>query len=71
MAEIVGVEKTKLIYENFRGQQVTFPQRLYDREYVTGYVKDHYNGKNLKELSFQFGYSERRIREMLKENVQK
>lgn len=67
MAEIVGVDKTKEIYECFKGVQVTFPQRLYDSAYVSEYVKKNYNGGNLTELAHKFGYSERRIRQFLNE----
>lgn len=31
MVEILGEEATLKIYENFRGQQVTFPMRLYSK----------------------------------------
>lgn len=66
MAEIIGVESTKRLYEDFKGQQITFPQRLYAREYVEEYVKKNYDGKNLKELARKFSYTERHIREMIK-----
>lgn len=30
MAEIIGVEQTWKIYKHFKGQQVLFPQRIYN-----------------------------------------
>ena len=66
IAEITSREDAIAIYEKFRGLQIAFPRRLYSTEYVSAYVKEHYNGKNLKELAQHFEYSERRIREFLK-----
>lgn len=66
IALIIGEEQTLKLYENFRGQQITFPQRLYTIEYVTQYVNENYDGKNVRELARKFDYSERRIREFLK-----
>jgi len=65
MAEVVGVENTIKIFEAFRGQQITMPQKLYKTEYVRSYLKENYNGKNLKELSRLFDYSERHLRALL------
>ena len=28
IAEIIGMENAKLLYEHYRGQQITFPQRF-------------------------------------------
>lgn len=67
IAQIIGEEKTVKLYERFRGQQVTFPQRLCNTGYVIGYAKEHYNGKNLRELARKFDYSERRMRDFLKQ----
>ena len=71
LAEIVGTENTKKIHQCFKGQEVTFPQRLYSKEYVTSYIKEHYDGKNLKELSKEFGYAERSIRRILQQEKEK
>ena len=38
MVEILGEEVTLKIYENFRGQQVTFLMRLYSKSYVEEYI---------------------------------
>lgn len=57
MVEILGEEATLKIYENFRGQQVTFPMRLYSKSYVEEYIIKNYNGKNIKEISRNLGYT--------------
>jgi len=66
MAEIVGTENTYKIFEHFRGQSTTFPQRIYSTQYVVQYVKEHYDGTNLREFARMFNYSERQIRQFLK-----
>lgn len=67
MAELVGVENAFKIYEHFKGQQMNFPQRIYSQEYVERYVKENYDGTNLREFAKKFNYSERRVRQILKE----
>ena len=66
IARVIGEEETIKLYKEFRGQQITFPQRLYNPNYVAAYVKENYNGKNIHELAREFNYSERRVREFLK-----
>ena len=53
------------IHELFKGQQIVFPQKLYDKEFVYSYIRDNYNGHNVRELSKMFGYSDRRVRQIL------
>lgn len=62
IADIIGVEATIAIYKELRGQQVTFPTRLYERNYVIKEVNSRYNGTNLKDLAKEFDYTERWIR---------
>lgn len=66
IAQTIGVDQTIALYEMLKGQQVTFPQRLYNTTFVSRYIKQNYNGKNMRELAKKFNYSERRIREFLK-----
>ena len=65
MVEILGEELTHKIYQYYRGQQVSFPMRLYSKEYTMNYLQEHYNSKNLKELSRNLGYSERWIKQLI------
>ena len=34
LAELIGIDSTVEIYEHFKGQQITFPIRLYTRDFV-------------------------------------
>ncbi|SDP73159.1 Mor transcription activator family protein [Clostridium gasigenes] len=57
MIEVLGEDITFKIYENYRGQQVTFPMRLHSKNYIIEYLIKHYNGNNLKQLSRELGYT--------------
>lgn len=65
IAEAIGIENTLLVYDVLKGRQVSFPQRIYRKEYVENYIKENYNGKNIRELSRKFGYTERRIKQII------
>lgn len=65
MLAILQFEDVLMIHQAYKGLQVTFPKRLYSKEYVKEKVLQEYNGKNLKELSKRYGYSERWIRQMI------
>ena len=69
IAEILDVEYAIKLYEHFRGQQVVFPQKLYNKNYVYTYVRKNYDGSNMRELCQMFNYSDRRIRQILNKNL--
>lgn len=69
MVEILGEELTYKIYQNYKGQQVNFPMRFFSSKYVDKYLKTNYNGKNLRELSRQLGYSERWIKQLIQRSI--
>lgn len=57
MVEVLGHDITLKVYEQYRGQQVTFQMRMYSQEYVVEYLIKNYNGKNLKQMSRELGYT--------------
>lgn len=61
-----GIDITLQFYSMFKGQQITFPMCLFDKQYIAKKIKNEYDGKNSKELAKKYGYSERRIREIAK-----
>lgn len=65
--ELTGTESMRKLYEHFRGRQVTFPLRLYSPRWVRQTVSREYDGTNLRRLAGKYGYSEKTIRRMLKE----
>ena len=65
IANAVGAENAVKIHSLFKGQQIQFPQKLYKKEYIYSYIKKNYNGQNIRELSQKFGYSDRRVRQII------
>ena len=67
IALAAGADTAVAIHKLFKGQQILFPQKLYKKEFIYSYIRQNYNGKNVRELSKMFGYSDRRIRQILSE----
>ena len=65
IARSTSVETAVEMYELFKGQQIIFPQKLYNREFMIAYIKENFNGHNIRELSRMFGYSDRWIRRLI------
>ena len=70
LAELVGIDVTLQIYAEFAGQQITFPKKLFAKEYVVNETIRCYDGKNLSKLSKRFGYSERHLRYLMKQRLE-
>ena len=68
LLSLIGEEHTKIIFETFRGQQVTFPKRFYKTEYVVKKIREKYDGTNLKELAREFDYTDRHLRKLMFDN---
>ena len=66
IADEIGIENAMVIYKLFRGTQVSFPNRLFTREYTHDAIISEYNGKNVPQLAQKYNYSERSIRRILK-----
>lgn len=66
IADEIGIENAIVIYKLFRGTQVSFPNRLFSKEYVHNAIIDEYDGENLPQLAQKYNYSERSIRRILK-----
>ncbi|WP_057874035.1 Mor transcription activator family protein [Loigolactobacillus rennini] len=71
LSELIGVEAMQKVYDEFRGTQVQYPMRLYDRQAVSKLIREEYTGNNLKELSRFYGYSQRWMKEQLKKKAEK
>ncbi len=66
IAELLGYDDTLVLYTQFKGQQITFPIKLFKSEYIKKLLKQQYDGTNAKELAKTYGYSERWIKELIK-----
>lgn len=70
ISEIVGLEATLKIYLRFKGQQVSFPVRLYSPHLIQQNVIKEYDGTNIAELAQRYDYSEKTIRRMIKDSLE-
>ena len=66
ISELVGLDATLKIYLRFKGQQVTFPVRLYNPQMIQQSVIKEYDGTNIAELARKYDYSEKSIRRMIR-----
>lgn len=66
IADEVGVENALVIYQLFRGTQISFPSRLFSTEYLHKAIVSEYNGRNVPQLAQKYNYSERSIWRILK-----
>ena len=66
IAELVGKENARLLFEEYRGLQITFPVDFYSKEFVYSCIKEEFDGTNIRELARKYNYSERSVRRILK-----
>ncbi len=73
LADLLGMDAAMKIHAAYRGQQVTFPVELYNRSFIRQRIVSEYDGSknNIKQLATKYGYSEKWIRKILKENIDK
>jgi len=62
-------ETAMKLYAMLHGQTLTFPQKLYSREYVRSFVREHAEEYTVREIAKMFGYSDRRIRQFIAEET--
>ena len=65
MIEMIGLDNMLKIYLRFKGQQITFPVRLYDPHLLSALIVKEFDGTNVRELARKYDYSEKTIRRML------
>lgn len=66
IADEIGVENTLAIYKLFHGTQISFPNRLFSKEYTHKAIISEYDGNNVPQLAQKYNYSERSIWRILK-----
>jgi Mor family transcriptional regulator len=70
ICEIAGLDATLKIYLRFKGQQVSFPVRLYNPQMIQQSVIKEYDGTNISALAQKYDYSEKTIRRMIKDSLE-
>ena len=66
IADEIGLENTLIIFKLFHGTQISFPNRLFSKEYTHKAIITEYNGNNVSQLARKYNYSERSIWRILK-----
>lgn len=71
LAGVIGIDAVLKIYSKYRGTSIFLPVELFSRDFILGQIIDEYNGHNIKQLATKYGYTEKWIRKILKEHVDK
>lgn len=71
ISEQLGMDAAMEIYCLFKGQQITFPVRFFNPGRIKKCIADEYDGTNARTLAIKYGYSEKTIRRIIKENIKK
>lgn len=66
IADEIGIENALAIYKMFHGTQVSFPNRLFSKDYTHKAIISEYDGDNVPQLAQKYNYSERSIWRILK-----
>ena len=66
LADEIGIENTMVVFNLFRGTQISFPNRLFSKEFIHESILREFNGKNVLQLAQKYNYSERSIWRILK-----
>ena len=70
LSEVIGLEATLKVYLRFKGQQVSFPVRLYNPHLIQQNVIKEWDGTNIAALARKYNYSEKNIRRMIKDSLE-
>ena len=68
IATLLGVEAAIKLHSRFRGTQLSLPVELLSREYIFEQIVKEYNGTNIRDLASKYGYTEKWIRKIVKDN---
>ena len=66
IADEIGIENALAIYRMFHGTQVSFPGRLFSKEFIRCAIRKEYDGTNAAQLALKYNYSERSIWRIIK-----
>lgn len=66
IADEIGLENALIIFKLFHGTQISFPNRLFSKEYTHQAILNEFDGKNAPQLAQKYNYSERSIWRIVK-----
>ena len=71
VSEKLGMDTALEIYRMFKGQQISFPVRFFNPEMIQKAIIEEYDGTNVRLLAVKYDYSEKTIRRIIKDSVEK
>ena len=51
IAEVIGIEATMKLHDNFQGQQLVLPKKLYTKDFIVKSIKQKADGLGISEKS--------------------
>lgn len=69
LADLIGIDAVLKIHAAYRGQQIFFPVDLFSKDFIKKQIIEEYDGYNVKKLALKYGYTEKWIKKILKENI--
>ena len=67
LAELIGDAATLKVWKRFSGLNITFPQKLYSKEFRKEYIRENMDVVKPAEMAKLLGLSERRVRQIIVE----
>jgi len=71
ISEKLGMDTAIEIYRMFKGQQISFPVRLFNPVRLQKNIIQEYDGTNVRTLAIKYNYSEKTVRRIIKDSVEK
>lgn len=65
LAELIGDAATVKIWRHFSGLNVSFPQKLYSKEYKRDYIRRNMEEMKPSDIAKSLGLTERRVRQII------
>ena len=66
MVDLIGYDNTMILYTHFKGQQITFPIKLFKPKCICEMIKKQYDGTNVRQLARTYNLSERWVKQLIK-----
>ena len=70
LCDAVGLDNVIVIYQLYKGQQITFPIHLFNAKRIQCSIIKEYDGTNIRDLAKRYGFSEKTVRRMIKHNLE-
>lgn len=71
ISEKLGMNTAMTIYQMFKGQQISFPTRFFNPTMIQQVIIQEYDGTNVRMLAIMYNYSEKTVRRIIKDSVEK